>query len=178
MDQRFSSFFEKIFANANWKDLEESAMAAETENILPYLIEWEKRTKKTSTPGAFTLNPDVQLLDFKTIPSQKIKILELEKFILRPRWEVAKYVAETYGKNYYLPGVEYWKFAVENPKLVPASLRSDGMWYFLPGSLFCDIVGTWCLVSLGHNEQRTYVGNTFSLKYTWHKYSRVVLIEK
>lgn len=50
-------------------------------------------------------------------------------------WQVFEYVAEKYSDEYYIPGLEYWKWIIENPQKMPEAFNATDF-YLLPGSVF------------------------------------------
>jgi hypothetical protein len=92
--------------------------------------------------GEYILNPDTQNLDFENIPESKIFIPDLSSFEGKPLHEVAKHLIDTYSNTHYIPGLEYWKWLIENPTKSPKKMQ-DGKYYFNFGSLVRDSDGHW-----------------------------------
>ncbi|MFA6405111.1 MAG: hypothetical protein WCW03_03910, partial [Candidatus Paceibacterota bacterium] len=83
--------------------------------------------------GQFTLNPDTQGLDWEAL-KDKIFIPDLSHLNGKTLQEVAQYLITNYSDKYKIPGIEYWKFMLENPDKVRDQLK-DGNYYFNFGSL-------------------------------------------
>jgi hypothetical protein len=125
--------------------------------------------------GEYTLNPDTQNLDFENIPESKILIPDLTVFVGKSFSEVAKHLVDTYSSTHHIPGVEYWKWLIENPTKSPAKLK-DGNYYFNFGSLVRVSGGGWCVpsadwVGSGWNRSASRLGSAWDSSY------RVVLLE-
>ena len=124
--------------------------------------------------GQFTLNPDTQGLDWETL-REKIFIPDLSALEGKPLQEVAEYLIANYADKYKLPGIEYWKFMLENPDKVPDQLK-DGNYYFNFGSLVRYSGGRWYV------PYARWFGFKWSrsarwLDNDWHSHCRVVLLE-
>lgn len=89
--------------------------------------------------GEYTLNPDTQQIDFETA---RLVIIDLPQFVGKKRSEVMKHIIDTYGATHHIPGLEYWKWIIENPDKTPQSLK-DGNWHFFPGSILRGKDGHW-----------------------------------
>jgi hypothetical protein len=125
--------------------------------------------------GEYTLNPDTQNLDFENIPEAKILIPDLSAFVGQSLSEVAKHLVDTYSNTHYLPGVEYWKWLIENPTKSPAKLK-DGKYYFEFGSLVRNSDGRW-FVPCAFWDGSGWSRRAFRLDYSWSAHYRVVLLE-
>jgi len=125
--------------------------------------------------GEYTLNPDTQNLDFENIPESKILIPDLSAFVGQSLSEVAKHLVDTYSNTHYLPGVEYWKWLIENPTKSPAKLK-DGNYYFNFGSLIRLSDGGW-RVPCTHWSGSGWHRHADRLDDAWDQSYRVVLLE-
>ena len=91
--------------------------------------------------GAYTLNPETQGLDFENL---RAFVPDLKAFNGKKVHEVMQHVIDTYGDTHYVPGIEYWKWLIENPGKTPTSTNlKDGKYYFFPGSVLRDKDGDW-----------------------------------
>ncbi|MFA6227269.1 MAG: hypothetical protein WC631_02245 [Candidatus Paceibacterota bacterium] len=125
--------------------------------------------------GEYTLNPDTQDIDFENIPESKIFVPDLSSFVGKPLEEVAKHIIDTYSATHHIPGLEYWKWLIENPTKSPVKLK-DGKYYFNFGSLVRYSGGYWgvpCADWGGSDWDRDarWLGNSWAAEY------RVVLLE-
>ncbi|MCX6717809.1 MAG: hypothetical protein NTU76_04010 [Candidatus Taylorbacteria bacterium] len=125
--------------------------------------------------GEYTLNPDTQNLDFENIPESKILIPDLSAFVGQSLSEVAKHLVDTYSNTHYLPGVEYWKWLIENPTKSPAKIK-DGNYYFNFGSLVRFSGGRWS-VPCASRSGSAWGRGADGLDSTWDRSYRVVLLE-
>ena len=125
--------------------------------------------------GEFTINPDTQNIDWEVM-KDKIFIPDLSAFNGRPFIEVFKYLIDTYSDKYKLPGIEYWKFILENPDKVPDQLK-NGRWYYNFGSLIRVCDGRWG-VPYAFWFQSGWGRDTSWLIIDWDSYDRVILLEK
>jgi len=125
--------------------------------------------------GAYTLNPEMQGVDFE---NARTFVPDLSTFDGKPLHEVAKHVMDTYGDQYYVPGIEYWKWLVENPtKTPPGAVIKDGKYYFFPGSVLRDKVGDWRVPCAAWRGSEWYRCARW-LTSDWDSSCRVVLLEK
>ena len=91
--------------------------------------------------GEYTLNPETQGLDFENL---RAFVPDLKAFNGKKVHEVMQHVIDTYGDTHYVPGIEYWKWLIENPGKTPTSTNlKDGKYYFFPGSVLRDKDGDW-----------------------------------
>ncbi|MEK7091802.1 MAG: hypothetical protein AAB900_02315, partial [Patescibacteria group bacterium] len=127
----------------------------------------------TAKAGEYTLNPEVQNLDFETA---KVFTPDPSAFIGKSLSEVAEHLVTTFGSRYYLPGIEYWQWLASNPDKSPQSLK-DGKYQFLFGSLLRSSDGHWCVpyVDWSGDEWDRYAK---WLDNDWNSYCRVVLLER
>lgn len=125
--------------------------------------------------GAYTLNPEMQGLDFE---SARTFVPDLTAFNGKPLHEVVKHVMDTYGDKYYVPGIEYWKWLIENPgKNPPGSNIKDGNYYLFPGSVLRDGDGYWRVPYAAWDGAKWHRSASWLTRY-WNSLSRVVLLEK
>jgi MoxR-like ATPase len=123
--------------------------------------------------GKYTLNPEMQGIDLE---NAKAFIPNLSQFNGKPIHEVMKYVADTYGNSHHIPGIEYWKWIIENPGKVPQSMK-DGNYYYFPGSVLRDRGGRWsvpCSYWVGTEFNRS----AYWISLEWGSNFRIVLLEK
>ncbi len=124
--------------------------------------------------GEYTLNPDTQNINFETT---KPFILDLSQFVGKPRFEVMQYVVDTYAGTHHIPGLEYWKWLIENPDKAPQELKDNNNWYYFPGSVLRGEDGRWDVPYV------YWYGSEFGrvaywLESAWDSNERVVLLEK
>lgn len=114
------------------------------EIVSPEDIDWDvkKGDIDPDKSGEYTMNPDTAGIDWENIPSEKIKTFDFREFIGKPRAELAKHLVEDYADKYYIPGIEYWKYLIENQDKVPQELK-DGNYYYSFGSILRDEDGRW-----------------------------------
>ncbi len=148
-----------------------------TEIINPDTIDYPTRQADVdiSKFGEFTINPDTQNLDWEAL-RDKIYIPDLSALEGEPLAEVAKHLIDTYSDRYKLPGIEYWKFILENPDKVPTQFK-DGNYYYQFGSLLRGSYGSWDVPYAGWggsawDRSARWLGNA------WDAHGRVVLLEK
>ena len=125
--------------------------------------------------GEYTLSPETQNIDWDKIPQNKIKTVELPASLNGKKLsEIGEYLKTAYP-NAKLPGLEYYKYIIENPAKAPVSLK-DGNYHFFFGSLFRDSGGRWvvpCVVSDASGFRR---GGGW-LGHDWDSDCRVVLLD-
>jgi len=138
--------------------------------------------KKEAEFGKYTLNPETQGLDFEQLTTF---VPDLSQFEAQqgnpnkpaaPLHEVMKYVLDTYGDKYYIPGIEYWKWLYENPDKIPLNLK-DGNYYFFPGSVLRGHDGDW-YVPYAIWSGSTWYRDAIWLTNDWFSIYRVVLLER
>ena len=125
--------------------------------------------------GEYTLNPDTLSLDYDTIPENKIKVITLPNTLNgKPLDEIANYILQTYP-NHHIPGLEYYKYILENPNKGPQSLR-DGNYHFFFGSLFRSSSGGWRVPYMRWGGS---LWNRYGhwLASSWNGLCRVVVVE-
>ncbi len=149
------------------------------ELIAPQDQRWQEKKEDTDKAkfGEYTINPETIDMDWEAVPQEKIKIEKLDD-----HWngeslaDVAEYICKTYGADYYIPGIEYWKYILENPGEAPNQLK-DGKWYFFFGSILCDAGGYWS-VPWAMWDGVAWYQNAYQLEVDWTAHFRVVLLEK
>jgi len=129
--------------------------------------------------GEFTVNPDTQGLDWEAL-KDKIFVPDLTALNGKPLSEVVKYLVDNFSDKYKIPGIEFWKFMIENPDKVPADASGvnlkDGNYYFNFGSLVRDSDGRW-YVPYANGDGSEWNRNANWLSYSWNSHCRVVLLE-
>lgn len=172
-----SQFLTDTFAS--WYDKGKAKMAKQSVDVIsPKNIDWEtkKDDKDGSKFGEYTINPETISIDWENIPPEKIKTLDFAVFVDRPRWELAKHLAENYSDKYHIPGIEYWKYLIENEDKVPQELK-DGNYYYFFGSILRDQYGNWDVPNSFWYGSQLYRGAHW-LKIDWNSNNRVLLLEK
>src|SRR3989344_4282426 len=147
------------------------------ELVLPQDLGYTAKKDDTdeSKYGEYTLNPDTLSLDYDSIPQDKIKILTLPDTLNnQPLDQVANYILQTYP-NYHIPGLEYYKYIIQNPTKAPQALK-DGNWHFFFGSLFRPSGGHWFVPAARWDGFSFYRGG-FWLVNGWYSACRVVALE-
>ncbi|MBI4067785.1 hypothetical protein HY413_00005, partial [Candidatus Kaiserbacteria bacterium] len=86
-----------------------------------------------------------------------------------------------YGTTHYIPGIEYWKWMIENPGKIPQTQGGinlkDGNYYFFPGSMLRGRGGDWSVpYALWHGSG--FGRRAGWLGLDWSSVFRVVLLEK
>lgn len=151
----------------------------------PDTIDWEAVAANPTDDdkskfGEFTVNPDTAGIQWETIPPEKIKVLEFPEFSGKKRWELAKYITTQWPDRdkYRIPGIEYWKYVLENPDKAPVSLK-DGNWHYFFGTIFRSSDGYWNVpFAIWVASTSKFERNGTWLTDDWHSYNRVVLLEK
>jgi hypothetical protein len=171
--------------NAFLNDLYKSWVVAETDLptpnpsfVDPKEIKYGKKSKNPDEKkfGTYTLNPETFAGDFE---KAKVFIPDLSSMNGKKMHKVLQYVVDTYGDKYHIPGIEYWKWMVENPdKIDEVEPRlKDGNWYCFPGSSLCVSNGRWSVPGAswfgGEFDRRA-----FWLEGEWGSRYRVLLLEK
>ncbi|MFA6426771.1 MAG: hypothetical protein WCW64_11425 [Phycisphaerae bacterium] len=109
-------------------------------NVKPFLVrpeeqswddlaninEWNAKSDKAARFGNFTVNPDTITLHWEDITQDRVVIERLPKYFFGSGEnvgiakgavtvaDVAKFIVENYGSNYYIPGIEYLKYLQES----------------------------------------------------------------
>ncbi len=129
--------------------------------------------------GEFTVNPDTQNLDWEAL-KDKIFILDLSTLNGKSLQEVAEYLIANFSDKYKIPGIEYWKFMIENPDKVPNDPKGvnlkDGKYYFNFGSLVRFSDGHFSVPCAGWGGSGWARGARW-LSASWGAVDRVVLLE-
>lgn len=123
--------------------------------------------------GEYILNPDTQTIDFE---HAKPLIIDLPQFVGRPRHEAMRYIIDTYGSTHRIPGIEYWRWILENPDKAPPELK-DGNYHYFPGSVLRDENGRWGVPNVDWHGSR-FDRDAGWLVNVWFANDRVVLLEK
>ena len=125
--------------------------------------------------GRYTLNPETQGIDFETA---RAFVPDLSSVNGKPVHDVMKHVVDTYGGKYHVPGIEYWKWLIENPgKNPPNADLKDGKYYFFPGSVLRGRGGLWGVPDAAWNGSE-WSRSAHWLARGWSSSCRVVLLEK
>ena len=150
------------------------------ELIIPEDQGWQSRKQdvEVSKFGEYTLNPETVGIDWETIPPEKIIIKELHDLNGKPLANIAEYIITTYGATHDIPGIEYWKYILENPDKAPALLK-DGNYHFFFGSILRGADGGWIVPYARWDaaDAEWYRGAGW-LENDWDGNYRVVLLEK
>lgn len=165
-----SETFESWYSTADAKKAKQKASFEKPETLDYAALAQDIDPKKS---GEYTLNPDTQTLDFE---KAKVFIPDLSAFVGKPRHEAMKHIVDTYGTTHRIPGIEYWKWAIENFDQAPQALK-DGNWYFFPGSVLRDKDGRWNVPDVDRDGSQFDRGASW-LHGDWGSNERVVLLEK
>lgn len=135
--------------------------------------------------GEYTINPEMQGMDFEQISSEKIKILPLSEFVGKQLYEVAKHIIDTYGSTHHIPGLEFWKWVLEEYENASDDIKEkykdlkDGNHHHFLGSIVYDHEGHARVPNASWNNPKSewdrsarWLGNN------WNSDDRVVLFEK
>ncbi len=148
--------------------------------ITPKDQSWRKKIideARDTLFGEYTLNPDTVDIDWEAIPSEKIKSVKLpDELNNKPLAFVAEYIIKTYEADYFIPGLEYWKYILENPDKLPEELKDDDR-HFSFGSILRDADGDWC-VPCARWINTTWSWGASWIENGWNSTCRVVLLEK
>ena len=145
--------------------------------IAPQAQNYEALSKDVDATkrGEYTLNPETQGIYFE---KAKAFVPDLSALNGKPIHEVIQHVVDTYGDRYHIPGIEYWKWLIENPGKNPLGVNiKDGNYYFMSGSVLRGKDGRWLVPSaywLGSEWHRSAPW----LSNDWYSLYRVVLLEK
>jgi MoxR-like ATPase len=170
----------QLFISDTFRSWYSSPMTPEEQNHTPVIVgpedlAWEnlKQDIDPNLSGEYTLNPETQGLDFE---QAKLFTPDLTKFNGKPLAEVAEHIVATYGDKYYIPGLEYWKWLIENPDKSPKDLK-DGNYHFFFGSTLRNRGGRWGVPYFYWSGDEWNRGAD-GLGSTWGSDGRVVLLEK
>ena len=152
------------------------------EFIDPKEVEYKKKAKNPDQAqyGQYTLNPETFGVDFE---KAKVFIPDLSSMEGKKLYDVFEYVVKTYGDKYHIPGIEYWKWMIENPDKAEEAAKKqnydikDGNYYYFPGSSFCGRGGDWGVPASGWGGGE-FIRYGYWLGDVWHSDRRVVLLEK
>lgn len=150
----------------NWKEIHSSSIDYKA----------KKDDIDSTKYGEYIMNPDTDKIDWNSIPQNKIKTIKLpDNLNGKSLAEVGEYIQSTFGNTYKLPGLEYYKYILENPNKAPDSLK-DGNYHFFYGSLFRNSGGVWSVPYVnGSSSGFNRSGN--DLDNGWYDDYRVVLLE-
>ena len=172
--------FWQWYSDKQKTELEQAADHA-PELILPQDQNWQSRKQdvKVSKFGEYTLNPETAAIDWEAILPEKIKIVKLPDDLNgKPLADIAEYIITTYGATHDIPGIEYWKYILENPDKAPTSLK-DGNWHFFFGSILRGTNGDWHVPSTRwYAADAKWHRDANWLEGDWYGNYRVVLLEK
>jgi hypothetical protein len=130
--------------------------------------------------GSYTLNPETFGVDFE---KAKVFIPDLSSMEGKKLHEVFQYVVDTYGDKYHIPGIEYWKWMIENPDKAEEAAKKqnydikDGNYHYFPGSSLCRSDGHWSVPCAYWNGGEFY-RSAYWLENEWNSGRRVLLLEK
>lgn len=161
-----------------WYNEDDAKKAKQSVEIIsPKDIDWDD--KKTDTDkskfGEYTINPDTAGINWESIDPEKIKALDFKEFVGKPRAELAKHLVENYSDKYHIPGIEYWKYLIENQDKIQQSLK-DGNYYYFFGSVFRGKGGDWYVPDSGWDGGE-WDRNANGLRDDWYSSNRVLLLE-
>ncbi|MDP3763525.1 MAG: hypothetical protein Q8Q92_02630, partial [bacterium] len=164
--------------NTGWGVKEENLPTFKFEFTDPKELDYKEKAEHPDQArfGEYTLNPETFAGDFE---KAKVFIPDLSAMEGKKLYEVFKYVVDTFGEKYYVPGIEYWKWMIENPNKIDQieSRLKDSNHYFFPGSSLCDSLGYWRVPGAlwnggGFNRSADW------LEAEWSSETRVLLLEK
>lgn len=168
--------YSKFDKNGEFRRHKENIEEAKQEACFkkPEMLDYEVLSKDVNKQkfGEYMLNPDTQNIDFE---KAKVFIPDLSQFNGRKCYEVMKYIVEIYGITHHIPGIEYWKWAMENPDKVSQFLKKD-KGQRLAGSLLRNCDGCWYVPVLSYYGQ--FLTGLEPLNGTWSPYAQIVLLEK
>lgn len=145
------------------------------EVISPSQIVYENLKNDTdpSKYGEYIMNPGTKDIDWNNIPVDKIKSMKLQDSFNSNKLDaIGEHCKGLVGK---LPGLEYYKYIIENPDKAPDSLK-DGNYHFFFGSVFRRSNGYWDVPYVrwdgsGWSRDSVWLGSG------WYGDYRVVLLE-
>jgi hypothetical protein len=178
IEEENRAFFEQTFKG--WYGEKDAKKASQrmAEFTPPERQNWKEMSQDTDKDrfGEYTMNPDTATLDWESIPTEKIKVVDLSDMRGKPLHEVAEHIVETYSGDYHIPGIEYWKYIIEHPDKAPEDLK-DGNYHFFFGSVLRGGGGVWDVPGAGWGGSEFGRG-AGSLGDAWASVYRVVLLEK
>ncbi len=133
--------------------------------------------------GEYTINPDMEGVDWENISPEKIKILPLAEFVGKPLPEVAQHLIDTYADTHHIPGIEFWQWIIEEYDNAPDDIKEkykelkDGNYHFCFGSLVRNSGGNWD-VPFAFRPGSEWYRIARWLGDSWNAGYRVVLLEK
>jgi hypothetical protein len=133
--------------------------------------------------GEYTINPDLNGVDFSSIAPEKIKAINLDNMNGKPLYEVAEHVVKNYGATHYIPDLRFIKWVLFDLSKKDQKIKSaykhiiDGSENFIFGSIVRGPKGIWRVPEIQH----THTLQAFSSDYAWKGESwewRAIVIEK
>jgi hypothetical protein len=113
---------------------------------VPQDINWKELPHTKGESSEYYINPEMPYIEF-----QKLKPAILNE----PKWKemtlpaIMSEVVKDYQDTHYIPGVEYLKWLLENPKSIPEEMKTGELFYF-PGSLYTRKDGSWYGKNISH----------------------------
>ncbi len=133
--------------------------------------------------GEYIVNPEMANVDWENIPPEKIKIPDLSAWNGKPLHEVAQHIVDTYSNTHHIPGIEFWKWIIEEYDNASPDVKekyktlADGKYYFNFGSLLRRSDGYWD-VPYAHRDGSGWYRYADWLGSGWYGDYRVLLLEK
>ena len=175
LKKELDSFMEETFLM--WygkKDADKAKISGEITDLSE--LDFDKLMKADEKLyGEYTINPETAGMNHQE-KEPKIKILDMKEFVGKPRSEVMESVIEKYGGQYYIPGLEYEKYLLENPDKVPKEIKDGNLYYFI-GSTLRGQNGNSNVPCVSWNDSKLY-RNAAWLDNEWDGNDRVLLLEK
>ena len=173
--QKNESFLKQTFEI--WYDAQKAQVEQKPIIVNPKDQDYDALKNDTNPTkfGEYTVNPETQNINLEktrivTLPKAEQKALEGKQL-----HEVAEYIKTTYGNRYHIPGIEFWKYILENPDKAPNELK-DGKYHFYFGSLIRPSDGYWNVPYASWRGSLWYRYRD-RLDYSWDSDYRVVLLE-
>ena len=175
----YNSFLMETYKNWGMEQTKLDAIKFSPEFILPDNLDYTAKKSDTdaSKYGEYTINPETIGINLDAIRPEHVIVMELPSNLIgKTLNEIGNYITSQYGSRYYVPGLDYYKFIIENPDKAPDFLK-DGKYYFMFGSLFRYSGGNWFVpyVSWGGSS---FERHGLWLDRGWRGRYRVVLLEK
>ncbi|MFH1178327.1 MAG: hypothetical protein V1711_01190 [bacterium] len=174
--ESIEEFVQKVFrCLLGWKN---SQIKTEAVIVDPRLQNYAALSRSVDRAdfGKYTLNPETQRIKFSNL---KMFIPNLPEFNDAPIYMVMRYVMDTYGGKYYIPGIEYWKWLCQNPEMNPVPAMKDKNWYFFPGSMLCGNTGYWSVPFSEAWRESRKERDALWIRTIWNPSDcRIVLLEK
>ena len=128
--------------------------------------------------GQYTVNPETFGMNFE---KAEVFIPDLSSMVGKYVYEVFQYVVDTYSDKYYVPGIEYWKWALENTGkfgmlMFEQSIKFEVIYF--PGSIVCDQYGEWGAPALSANVGGYNAYQHMMESHQWSDSRRVILLKK